>query len=73
MEVRPMAIDLAKKFDGKKFMWDGRTYQSEEQANEVMEEYQKDRFEVKMVKEDDQYLVYSRREVAPEDVVVEGQ
>lgn len=68
-----MAIDLAKKFDGKKFMWDGRTYQSEEQANEVMEEYQKDRFEVKMVKEDDHYLVYSRREVAPEDVVVEGQ
>ena len=66
-------MDLARIFNSKKFMWDGRTYQSEEQANEVMEEYQKDRFEVRMVKEGDQYLVYSRREVAPEDIVVEGQ
>jgi hypothetical protein len=29
--------------------------------------------EILMVKEGDEYLVYSRRDVAPEDVVVEGQ
>ncbi len=67
-----MAIALSQTFDGKKFMWDGRTYESEQQAREVMEAYRKDRFEVRMIKEENQYLVYSRREVAPEEVVVEG-
>lgn len=67
-----MAVALSQTFDGKKFMWDGRIYESEQQAREVMEAYQKNRFEVRMVKEENQYLVYSRREIAPEDVVVEG-
>jgi len=63
---------LTQKFDGKKFMWDGGTYESEEKAREVMEAYQKDRFEVRMIKEGEQYFVYSRREVSPTEVVVEG-
>ncbi|KPJ69023.1 MAG: hypothetical protein AMJ45_01255 [Syntrophobacter sp. DG_60] len=67
-----MAIDLSKIFEGKKFMWDGMTYETEEQAKEVMERYKKDGFEVRTVKEGDQYLVYSRREVAPEKEGVEG-
>lgn len=67
-----MAVAISQIFDGKKFMWDGRTYQSEQQAKEVMEAYQKDGFEVRMIREGKQYLVYSRREVAPEEIVVEG-
>lgn len=67
-----MAIDLSKIFEGKKFMWDGMIYETEEQAKEVMERYKKDGFEVRTVKEGDQYLVYSRREVAPEKEGVEG-
>ena len=56
-----MTIPLAKKFDGKKFMWDGGTYESPAAAQEVMEGYAKDGFEVQMAEEDGQYLVYSRR------------
>lgn len=67
-----MAIDLSKIFEGKKFMWDGMIYETKEQAKEVMERYKKDGFEVRTVKEGNQYLVYSRREVAPEKEGVEG-
>jgi alpha-beta hydrolase superfamily lysophospholipase len=56
-----MTIPLAKKVDGKKFMWDGGTYESPEAAQQVMEDYAKDGFEVQMVEEAGQYLVYSRR------------
>ncbi len=56
-----MTIPLAKKVDGKKFMWDGGTYDSSEAAQQVMEDYAKDGFEVQMVEEAGQYLVYSRR------------
>ena len=56
-----MTIPLAKKFEGKKFMWDGGTYESPAAAQEVMEGYAKDGFEVQMVEEAGQYLVYSRR------------
>ena len=56
-----MTIPLAKKVDGKKFMWDGGTYDSPEAAQKIMEDYAKDGFEVQMVEKDGQYLVYSRR------------
>ncbi len=56
-----MTIPLAKKVDGKKFMWDGGTYDSPEAAQKVMEDYAKDGFEVQMVEQGGQYLVYSRR------------
>jgi hypothetical protein len=56
-----MSIPLAMKFEGKKYMWDGITYQSEDQARHAMETYSKDGFEVRLVSEDHQHLVYSRR------------
>ena len=49
------------KLEGKKFMWDGGTYATEEEAQQVMRGYEKDRFETQMFVEDGQYLVYSRR------------
>jgi uncharacterized protein (UPF0128 family) len=61
-----MAINLAKRFEGKKFMWDGMTYETEEQAKEIKEKYKKDGFEVKIIRDGNQYLVYSRREVYQE-------
>jgi hypothetical protein len=64
--------DLAKKIDDKKFMWDGAVYKSKEKAKEAMEVYQKDRFDVIMIKEEEQYFVYSRRKVSPAEAVVEG-
>jgi hypothetical protein len=56
-----MDIPLARKVNGKKFMWDGVVYDSEASAQQVMEGYVKDGFEVEKFVEDGQFLVYSRR------------
>ncbi len=59
-----MDMPLARKVDGKKYMWDGATYETQEQAAEAMHGYEKNGFEVKLFVEEDQYLVYSRRVAA---------
>jgi len=56
-----MDIPLARTVNGKKFMWDGVVYDSEASAQQVMEDYAKDGFEVGKFVEDGQFLVYSRR------------
>ena len=56
-----MDIPLARKVNGKKFMWDGLVYDSDESAQQVMEGYAKDGFEVEKFVENGQFLVYSRR------------
>jgi hypothetical protein len=56
-----MDTPLAKMVNGKKFMWDGVVYDSDESAQQVMEDYAKDGFEVEKFVEDGQFLVYSRR------------
>ncbi len=63
--------DIAKLIDGKKFMWDGETYESEEQAQEVKKKYEDDNFKVQLIKEENQFLVYSRRVVT--EIVLEGE
>jgi hypothetical protein len=63
--------DLAKKIDGKKFMWDKDHYSTEGEAREKMIQYEKDGFEVECVKENGKYLVYTRRLVT-EIVLEEG-
>ena len=45
-------------------MWDGIVYDSDESAQQVMEGYAKDGFEVEKFVEDGQFLVYSRRVAA---------
>jgi len=59
-----MTIPLSRKVNGKKFLWDGATYDSRDQAAAILEVYQKDGFEVQLVEEEGQYLVYSRRVAA---------
>ena len=59
-----MDIPLARKVNGKKFMWDGVVYDSDDQAQQVMEGYAKDGFEVQKFDEEGQFLVYSRRVAA---------
>ena len=41
--------DVAKVIDGKKFMWDGEVYESEKDAQEVKQKYEKDDFEVELI------------------------
>lgn len=63
--------DSFKIIDGKKFMWDGETYEGMEQAKEKEESYKNDKFETRIIEEEGKPLVYTRREVT--EVVVEGQ
>lgn len=57
-------------FDGRKFMWDGQEYETEDDAKKAAQGYEEDGFEVKSVKEEGKHLVYTRREV--EEIVLEG-
>jgi hypothetical protein len=63
--------DISKLIDGKKFMWDGGTYESEKDAQEVKKKYEDDNFEVQLIQEENQYFVYSRRVVT--EIVLEGE
>ncbi|MGA8571651.1 MAG: hypothetical protein ACLP7A_13285 [Desulfobaccales bacterium] len=56
-----MTTPLARKFEGKKFMWYGGTCEDPGQARQVMENYAKEGFEVQMFEEDGRYFIYSRR------------
>jgi ABC-type sulfate transport system substrate-binding protein len=55
---------------GKKFMWDGKIYETESEARNIEKEYGANNFEVMLVPEDGKYLVYTRRVVT--EVVVTG-
>jgi hypothetical protein len=63
--------DLAKKIDGKKFMWDKGHYSTDQEAREKMAQYEKDGFEVECVEENGNYLVYTRR-IVTEIVLEDG-
>ena len=63
--------NMAKKMDGKKFMWDNRNYSTEAEAKEKMAIYEKDGFETRLVKEESKFLLYTRR-VVTEIVLEEG-
>ena len=64
-------MENVKFFDGKKFMWDGRTYISESEAINIKAEYEKNNFETRIESEEDNYFLLTRRVVT--EVVVEGQ
>lgn len=63
--------DVSKIIDGKKFMWDGKVYESEKEAQEIKQKYKDDKFEVELVKEEQGYLLYTRRVVT--EIVLEGE
>ena len=49
--------------DGKKFLWDGRLFESQADAAQTAEAYKNDNFEVQMVALGGTYLIYTRRVV----------
>jgi hypothetical protein len=63
-------VDNFKVIDSKKFMWDGKEYESEADAKAAKEKYEKEEFETQLMEEEGMYLVYTRRVVT--EVVVEG-
>ncbi len=54
---------MVKYFDKKKFMWDGFTYNSETEAKIKEKEYSERGFETRVVKENNEFLIYTRRVV----------
>jgi hypothetical protein len=63
--------DASRIINGKKFMWDGVVYESEKEAQETMQKYKDDDFEVEMIEEEKQHLLYTRRVVT--EIEVEGE
>jgi hypothetical protein len=63
--------DVSKIINGKKYMWDNVVYESKKETQDLMEKYKKDDFEVELLEEKNQYLLYTRRVVT--EIVVEGE
>jgi hypothetical protein len=63
--------ESVKIIEGKKFMWDGETYEGMDQAKTAEESYKNKMFETKIIEEDGKPFIYTRREVT--EVVVEEQ
>ncbi len=61
--------EQARFFDGKKFMWDGEEYDSEENANAAQKQYEENGFEVELCREEGNVLLYTRRVVT--EIVLE--
>ena len=59
-----MTTPLSYKFEGKKFLWDSIDYESREAAQQAMEAYEKEGFEVQLMEIEGRFLVYSRRVAA---------
>ncbi len=56
-------MDNVKFFDEKKFMWDGRTYIIESEVINIKIEYEKNNFETRMVQEEEEYFLFTKRVV----------
>ncbi len=63
-------MDLARVINGKKYMWDGRIYETRQDMKKTAEEYSKENFEVEEIEEEGKYYLFTRRVVT--EVVVEG-
>ena len=66
-----MNPNLAMVSNGKKFMWDGRTLESRDEATKVAEQYRNDSFEVLIAEEGGKFLVYTRRTVTTATVAAQ--
>jgi heterodisulfide reductase subunit A len=60
-EKAASGLPLAREVAGKKFMWDGATYLTRDDARQAMKAYKKDGVEVHMSLVNDMYLVYTRK------------
>jgi len=67
-------LELAKRFEGKKFMWDGNEYESMSEAERRASEYSEKGFEVRVIEIEGKFYVYSRRvsELSKEEKNLQG-
>ncbi|MFH1297583.1 MAG: hypothetical protein ABIJ04_09960 [Bacteroidota bacterium] len=64
-------MENVKYFDGKKFMWDGKTHENENDVQKMKAEYELNNFETKIVQEEEKYFLFTRRVVA--EIVIENK
>lgn len=57
--------------EGRRYMWDGRTYATAEEAAGIAAGYERDRFEVRLLEQDGAFLVYTRRAVTEATVATQ--
>ncbi len=57
-------MELARLFDGKKFMWDGKVYENETESQGQQQHYRSLGFEVCSLIEPDGHYIFTRRVVA---------
>ena len=65
-----MAAELAIWRDGDKYMWDGASYATRDEAETKAKSYADDDFETVVIESESTFLVYSRRVVT--EIVLEG-
>jgi len=63
--------DASKIINGKKFMWDYIVYESKKEAQDMMQKFKDDGFEVELIEEEKQHLLYTRKVIT--EIVVEGE
>ena len=54
-------MDLARRFEGKKYMWNGETITNENDARNKERQYVEGGFDVKLVIEQGEYFIFTRR------------
>ena len=59
-----MTAPSARVIESRKYMWDGAVYAQEADAERVAETYRQARFEVRVVAEGGEWLLYTRRQAA---------
>jgi len=64
-------MDNVKFFDEKKFMWDGKTHENENDVQKKKAEYETNNFETQIVQEEEKYFLFTRRVVT--EIVIEKQ
>jgi hypothetical protein len=52
--------------ESKKFMWDGAVHAQEAEAAQIADTYRQARFDVRVVAEGGEWLLYTRRQAAAE-------
>ncbi|MGB2764011.1 MAG: hypothetical protein WBC02_01265 [Candidatus Aminicenantaceae bacterium] len=63
--------DISKIINGKKFMWDFVIYESKKEAQDLMQKFKDNGFEVELIEEENKYLLYTRKVIT--EIVVEGE
>ena len=62
-------MEISRKFEGKKYMWDGSEYKDETEARGAMETYTASGFDTKQIQEGGAFYVFTRRVVTEVKVV----